>query len=69
MLRIRGDRASLLAALATNWAHQQLGLSASVMGFSGVLRSAESDDTPKATVVVPLSGAQQRHNGDTAPAQ
>jgi hypothetical protein len=69
MLRIRGDRASLLAALATNWAHQQLGLSAPVMGFSSAQRPAEADDTPKATVVVPLRGAQQRHNGDTAPAR
>ncbi len=71
MLRIRGDRASLLAALATNWAHQQLGLTAPELGFSAAaLVRAVEEDQRGAAAVAPLSGVrQQRHSGDTAPAR
>ncbi|MCP9845928.1 hypothetical protein KBY86_03330 [Synechococcus sp. Lug-A] len=70
MLRIRGDRASLLAALATNWAHQQLGLTAPELGFPGAaLVTAVDQDQRGAAAVAPLSVVRQRHSGDTAPAR
>jgi hypothetical protein len=70
MLRLRGDRESLLAALATNWAHQQLGLTAPEPGFSAAaLVRAMDGDQRETAAVAPLSGVRQRHSGDTAPAR